>query len=89
MMVMASEFQMLKRLLFNLKDYSERIDGAEANKMVQEACFEAFDALDEEEQAQIRQVCETIQVQVGRISEKGTLELLAALGDFIANNEVL
>ena len=36
-MTTKTDYHQLKRLVFSLKDYSERINGAEANQMVQDA----------------------------------------------------
>jgi hypothetical protein len=87
-MTTKTDYQQLKRLVFSLKDYSERINGAEANQMVQDACQDAFEGLDDQQRAHVDTACKLIQANVHRLGDKGTLELIAALGDFITHNEV-
>ena len=87
-MTTKTELQQLKRLVFSLKDYSDRINGAEANQMVQGACFDAFEGLEDDERRVILSAVQDLKDEYPKLGDKGALELIAAMGDFIAHNEV-
>ena len=81
----STEYQELKRFLFNVKDISPRINGAEVNGMITDACKGAYDALDEGDKAHIcgqqRILIDYVKKRGQQLSEAMALELLAAVGD--------
>jgi hypothetical protein len=78
---MRTAFQELRALMLALGDFTSRINRAEASRMIQDACLDAFAKLGDEERVLVLGVCESIQVHVDRLGDKGALELLAAIGD--------
>ena len=81
-----SDYQMMKRMLFAAKDYTDRIDGAEVNGMIQDACGDALTELEDDERTHVLDAAETVKANCNRLGDKGALELLAALGDYLNHN---
>lgn len=82
-----TEYTELKRFLFNVKDVSSRINGAEVNKMIADANRAAYAALDERDKAVIRDAVLRLQVNCKQpFGDTMALELLAAVGDYLNGN---
>ena len=58
---------------------AEEIDQTAANKMVYEACLEAFAKLDAVEQYEVKKAVDKLTKKVKGLGERGALELLASL----------
>jgi hypothetical protein len=79
--------QVLKRFLYNVKDYTDRINAAQANTMIQDACEDVYRGdLDVTQKRHIRQCKDLLIDNVKNLGERGALELLAALGDYMNHN---
>jgi len=82
-----TEYQVLKRFLYNVKDYTDRINTAQANGMIQDACEHVYDNdLDVRERRDIRAAKTMLVDNVHNLGERGALELLAAIGDYMNHN---
>ena len=79
-----TEYQALKRFLYAAKDYTSRIDGAQANAMIYDSCEAAYEKLGD---ADTRHIDEAVDDLMHRMrnqrsfGRKAALELLAAIGD--------
>jgi len=82
-----TEYQELKRFLFNVKDISPRINGAEVNRMITDACEDAYQDTDIVERRRLRREVETLITNVPGLGRRGALELLAAVGDYLNGKE--
>lgn len=76
-----SEYQELKRFLYYVKDISPRINGAEVNGMITDACEAAYQDTDIAERRHLRREMETLMTNIPGLGKRGALELLAAVGD--------
>jgi len=82
-----TEYQELKRYLFAVKDYTNRLTAIDANSMIQDACVDALDKMDEAERMVIERQCrwlvDNAKDSGQRLGERGALETLAAIGDYL------
>jgi hypothetical protein len=83
-----TDYQVLKRYLYAMKDYSERIDGNGVNGIIADSCQAAFDGLSFEDKAWIDAQCQRLQARCKNLGKVGALELLATLGQLITVQEV-
>jgi len=82
-----SEYQQLKRFIFAAREYTDRLTGIEANALVQDACEDAYKKLDSQQHRHVSQAKDMLVTHVRNLGDKGALELLAALGDYMNNGK--
>lgn len=82
-----SEYRDLKRFLFAAKEYSDRLTGIEANALVQDSCEAAYRDLDRKQHRHVSQAKDMLVTHVRNLGDKGALELIAALGDYLNNGK--
>jgi uncharacterized LabA/DUF88 family protein len=68
------------------KEYTDRLNGTQANAMIQDACVTAYAGMEDKPQRHIKDASNMIQAHVHNIGDKGALELIAALGDLMNGN---
>ena len=75
-----------KRLLFTLKDYSDRINGGEANGMIYDACEAAIETLDDADRAHVEEAIDRLMERMGgtrTFGRRAALELLASIAWYV------
>ena len=83
-----SDMKLMKRLLFARKDYDPQFSGADANRMIHDACISARDKLDDDTRHEIDKVASNLEVKLKQrkareIGEKEILELLSAIAEHL------
>jgi hypothetical protein len=72
----------MKRILAVHKDH-KHLHGNQVNDMIWESCLSAVDKLTDRERDYILAEGAELETQCKRLGEKGSLELLAAVGDIL------
>lgn len=83
-----SDMKLMKRLLFARKDYDPQFTGADANRMIHDACISARDKLDDDTRNELDFVANQFEARLKErkareIGEKGILELLSAIAEHL------
>ena len=83
-----SDMKLMKRLLFARKDYDPQFTGADANRMIHDACMDARDKLAPDDRHELDFVANQFEARLKErkareIGEKGILELLSAIAEYL------
>jgi sRNA-binding protein len=80
-----NDYQVLKRYMYAMKDFSERIDGNGVNGMIADAHQAAYDSLPLSDRRWVEAASKRLQSKCKNLGEKGALEVLATLGQLIVS----
>jgi len=78
-----NDWQTLKRYMYAMKDYSDRINGAGVNGLIADSCQAAYDSLGPEDKANIDAACQVLINNCRKLGKQGALEVLATLGQLV------
>lgn len=78
-----TEYAVMKRLLFARKDLDPDLNGHEVNAMIQDACTDALAKLDFDDRTIVLSQAAKLETHCRWLSEKGSLEVLAAVADYM------
>ena len=73
--------------MYYVKDISPRINGAEVNSMITDACEAAYQDTDVIDRRHLRREVEMLITNIPGLGRRGALELLAAVGDCLNGKE--
>ena len=77
----STEYQAMKRLLFDMRKSSSEVSSYSINAMIQGTCNRAYNGLEAREKQHVKKAKYALVDNVKHLGERGALELLAAIGD--------